>query len=62
MPTVCSFPIKYIMLSRELIDYQRVIYSKVGFFPIMDIMLNRIPAGLTGCISTRYTIPALAPG
>jgi hypothetical protein len=33
------------MLSRELIDYQRVTYSTVGLFPIIDIMLNRGPTG-----------------
>ena len=36
-----GFPIKYIMLSREPVDYQRVTYSTVGDFPIIDIMLNR---------------------
>ena len=37
----CRFPIKYIMLSRELIDYQAITYSIVGFFLINYIMLNR---------------------
>ncbi len=36
-----GFPIKYIMLSREPVDYQRVTYSIVVFFPINYIMLNR---------------------
>jgi len=32
------------MLTRQLVEYQRVTYVKVDFFPIIDIMLNRNPA------------------
>lgn len=47
------FPIKYIMLSRRLVDYQAITYVKVGDFPINYIMLN---TGTGPCRSTSYAL------